>query len=193
MGPSPFSRTSRQRQPGGEAPARAGAHARHAARSTGCWSKEAASPRRRRQQGRPAVSPGRRSRRPSRRSSRPRNRRDHRPSIGSRTPRSSSSRSEGRGMMRRLHARLRRSRRRTRWRFFPPVPVPVLLVAFALLQQLPRRSPSGHSTPAAAACRRRRRYPRGRRSQTTPPLYGSWYSLWTRHLRSPLLESRALH
>ena len=112
---------------------------RHAARSTG-WS-EAASPRRR--QG-AAVSPGR-SRRPSR-SSRPRNR-DDRP-IGSRTPRSSSSRSEGggplRGMM--LHAR---RRRRTRWFF--PVPVPVLLVAFAILQQLPpRRSPSGHSNSSSS-------------------------------------------
>ena len=65
--------------------------------------------------------------------------------------------------MMRLHAR------RTRWFF--PVPVPVLLVAFAILQQLPpRRSPSGHSNSSSSS-RLSSLSPREEEPNHPPPLW----------------------
>ena len=72
--------------------------------------------------------------------------------------------------MMRLHARLRRSRR-TRWRFFPPVPVPVLFVAFALL--LPRRSPSGRHSSTSSRLSPSSLSPREEEANHPPPLWQS--------------------
>ena len=64
---------------------------------------------------------------------------------------------------------MRSHARGTRW-FFPAVPVPVLPVAFAILQQLPpRRSPSGHSQNSSSSSRLSSLSPREEEPNHPPP------------------------
>ena len=179
MGSPPFSRTSRQRQPGGgEAPARAGAQ-------------QARSPEHGLERGGVTTPPQPRegsgiSRSPQSTTQSPQpTTSQSRPPALHRIP---DSPKQQQPLRRRRNDEVARARgrdgsfRRFRFRCCPSPSQ----YSSSCRPDAPLRATQ---TPAAAAACRR--YPRGRRSQTTPPLLDSWYSLWTRHpSRSPLLEWR---